>query len=493
VTPLAILQHVIVWLPLVVGGIFLIRAGLRGRRINDHPICGRCRFDLVGLAGSSADANSRPDRCPECGTSLTGTTRRARRAIIDGERRKRWRLFALGLVLLLSGLITGFWLSYKPLAKFPWTTWMPDWVLAEMVDSPNMARADAIIQELLRRIQSDYLGRSAANRVVEHALKAQADTVAPWKPSLGDLVEVARESGVVSEEQWARYARGAVIIDARARPVIAVGSRIPYEVFVECRTGNRQSPIPFGTGPFASGPPLGARLQAAPVRIDGVESRHATTTSLTIMQVRAIPRSRSMASSIDVPDIALGSHTVELPFDVRVFDPRLHDPGHLDAKSDASSLIVRFPVSLPVNFEIVASETALVSFTATSPDSKRTRGAFKATDIRVATERNNALILRGMVSVESPGVPCAFEVVGRYAARDGSISEVRLGDFACPADTRMSAFGINGEIDQPPQRGATLTLILRPSLDAAARTVDLTEIWGEEIIIENVPITIKDE
>ncbi|MCC6679040.1 MAG: hypothetical protein IT436_18090 [Phycisphaerales bacterium] len=38
-------------------GIALIGLGLRGRKIDDHPICRKCRFDLVGVCGVQAIAS----------------------------------------------------------------------------------------------------------------------------------------------------------------------------------------------------------------------------------------------------------------------------------------------------------------------------------------------------------------------------------------------------------------------------------------------------
>ncbi len=46
------------------GGIVLCFAGLRGRLIDDHPLCRRCGYDLIGHA-------QRPYHCPECGSDTT--------------------------------------------------------------------------------------------------------------------------------------------------------------------------------------------------------------------------------------------------------------------------------------------------------------------------------------------------------------------------------------------------------------------------------------
>jgi hypothetical protein len=43
-----------------IGGAVTLRAGLRGRQIDNHPLCRRCGFDLTGRLAHSA-------KCAECG------------------------------------------------------------------------------------------------------------------------------------------------------------------------------------------------------------------------------------------------------------------------------------------------------------------------------------------------------------------------------------------------------------------------------------------
>jgi hypothetical protein len=69
--------------------------GWRGRRVGDTPHCRRCRFDLTGLFPSQA-------RCPECGNEL-----RAGRAVVLGDRRRRWVLLTVGLILALGSVGLG--------------------------------------------------------------------------------------------------------------------------------------------------------------------------------------------------------------------------------------------------------------------------------------------------------------------------------------------------------------------------------------------------
>src|SRR6188508_1582710 len=85
---------------LVVVGISALVRGLRGRRIDDHPLCRRCGFDLTGKPETST-------RCPECGSDLTHP-----RAIRHGHRKRRPALIATGATLLMVMLLAvgaGLW------------------------------------------------------------------------------------------------------------------------------------------------------------------------------------------------------------------------------------------------------------------------------------------------------------------------------------------------------------------------------------------------
>ena len=58
-------------------GLTLALIGWRGRRVDDHPVCRKCRFDLAGVYPAN-------ETCPECGRDLAG-----RRAVRIGNRRHK--------------------------------------------------------------------------------------------------------------------------------------------------------------------------------------------------------------------------------------------------------------------------------------------------------------------------------------------------------------------------------------------------------------------
>lgn len=73
-------------------GLTLLILGLRGRRLNNHPTCANCTFDLSGLAS--------PTRCPECGHDLSKP-----KSIRAGIRTRRPRLALAGASLLLIAFL----------------------------------------------------------------------------------------------------------------------------------------------------------------------------------------------------------------------------------------------------------------------------------------------------------------------------------------------------------------------------------------------------
>lgn len=468
-TGLALFQHIIVWLPLVVGGIFLIRAGLRGRRVNDHPICRRCRFDLVGLGGGE-----RPDRCPECGTTLTGTTRAARRAIIDGEWKRRWWAFSFGVVLVLAGLGTGFWLTYKPLAKFPWTTWAPDWVLAEMVDSPNTARSDMVAREMLQRLQRDELSTSAVRRATTKILVLQADLNAPWRPILGALVESSRAKAVLSDEQWRVYAANAVVIAVEVPPVIGEGARVYCTTRITYRVGGwvgGQSPKrpAFGAEIIGQRQTLGSNSRPNQFYYGlkiGLNSSSKTTSE----------------RGLDLRSPPPGTHEGAIEFEVGVFN--IDD---IDQNRVPTRFVSQRTIAVPFTLNVIDPSKYSVSHRS-SPDLRDPMRKSFTIEAAALSRRLLDSHMNVAVIVYKPPMDYAFALMIRTADRD-----VRLGEMA----------GRAGEedfhviwVDRPPATfsiGDVTTIVLMPDIAAARSKPDIREIWGEEIILENVPITVEDE
>lgn len=443
-TGLALFQHIIVWLPLVLLGVWLIRAGLRGRRINDHPICRRCRFDLVGLTGPAPD--SRPDRCPECGAPLTGTARRARRAIIDGERRKRWRTVAIGTVLLFAGLGTGFWLTYKPLAKFPWTTWAPDWLLVEMVDSSTLTTADLVSRELLQRGLVGTLSKNGARRAATSLLRRHADANASWSGTMGDVLEMMHAKGVLQSDLFNAYASRCVTITARVRPAVAVNRPLPWEVVLAFRAGRGASfPSPRGTQTMY--------VSVSPLSVTFDDGTVVDATGGLMQALVSTGGSPTLGGEFNHGGAA-GRHraVIRVRCDVRA---RL-----LENAADTLEPVARIETDVPVQFEVV--ETVRTGLVVDESRREQMRAAFKVDPIivRPSTESGERISLR--IAATNPPITYAFDVdvvIDGKHWNAGSISGA-----AGPGQTGFAP-GRWEQVDRP--ISARAAIVLKPSARGA--------------------------
>ena len=118
----------------------LLAFALRGRRVDDHPICRRCGFDLFGRPRDSTV-------CSECGADLGRP-----RAIRVGRRERRHGIARVALPVLL--LSVG-WLGvagWREARRTDWNRHKPLWWLAREVDGRSPAARNAALAELARRV-----------------------------------------------------------------------------------------------------------------------------------------------------------------------------------------------------------------------------------------------------------------------------------------------------------------------------------------------------
>jgi hypothetical protein len=200
-------------LPLLVlvGGVAMLWLGLRGRRVDDHPLCRACGFDLIGRPEGS-------DKCAECGADLTSP-----RAIRHGHRRRRPVMLTFGLVIVLLFVGVAGVIGWSRAREFDRYQVMPTWYLLREARDTSGGLPVAAWQELRRRLGNGKLSKDHNAAAIEAALTIQGDRARPWHASIGDFVEVARKRGDVDDAQWARYARQAVGVTVTLRPQVRRG------------------------------------------------------------------------------------------------------------------------------------------------------------------------------------------------------------------------------------------------------------------------------
>lgn len=210
----------IIALVLGVAGIILLQAGLRGRRLDDHPLCAACAFDLAGLAGPD---RTLPPRCPECGSSITPDTIRV------GNRRRSPARITLGVACLLLALLGGGAFiadlasgaglnQHKPLALLLW----------EAQHRTGRASNDAIAEILDRHMRAPLSAGAQASLVVA-ALRRHANPLQPWSRDWSSVLEDPAIRAAAPQAQLdAADARG-VTASLRVRPRVRIGGSLPTQ------------------------------------------------------------------------------------------------------------------------------------------------------------------------------------------------------------------------------------------------------------------------
>ena len=212
---------IIVWsLPVVllILGAALAWTGLRGRQLDNHPICRRCGFDLYGSFQSEV--------CPECGAAL------CRENVRLGNFESRPLRISIGLFLMAPAVTVLAALGVAAQRGVQWDHHKPLWLLVREADAPALA-------EIERRRTGKLLTPAQIASVVEHALALQGDRARNgWHPRWGDFIEAAWVGGGVSQAQWQRYAQQAITLELDAEPLVVRGAPLYLVLRCDARLGS---------------------------------------------------------------------------------------------------------------------------------------------------------------------------------------------------------------------------------------------------------------
>jgi hypothetical protein len=219
-------------------GVVLLVVGVVGRRVDDHPLCRGCGFDLVGTALGSAAL------CPECGRSVgTGAGRRV------GNRVRRRGMMLGGGVAVTAALGIGIPMFVVPLLsnRAARPTW---WLLVE-AEYGSGAMRDAAAVELLSRHGAGTLAAADGKRLVVVAAEVHSNKAEAWSALWRGCLEDPGLFAMLPEAQRERVAVNGV------EPFVMVRERV--------RSG-RGTVVPCGIGVVGSDRVLAAQDRSLEVR-----------------------------------------------------------------------------------------------------------------------------------------------------------------------------------------------------------------------------------
>jgi hypothetical protein len=467
---------------MIAAGLGLLVVGMRGTRVGQQPVCRACGFDLSASADGTAT-------CSECGAGL-----KRPKAVRRGRRHKRPIVIVIGLLMMLApaavlgavgyALITGVNLDiHKPLEVLEWE-----------LKRAGPARSRTIAEELLARLKKKGTPRRDYERIVELALAVQGDPTRPWSTEWGEVISEADMSSRLNKERSERFRKQAAVLDVKVRERVKVGDELPISVQL----------IDSRVGPLSD---LMTVVSRAECWLDGKELKHAVAAERKASQRRMPGQVRYVAAfyhygrgnrmsygsgglSLTLPDgVSPGRYVLKVKLSA---DTRSNRMAWTPAGPTASSDTILVEFSVPV--EIV--DRATVEMVA--PD-EATRQAIQLQlePIRVMNgglmfgmDGGNAATIQFNMADLPVGVD--FDVKLRSGERTWDMGRLSSGT-GCQGQELDYFYGFGGS-DRMLWCSETLSVdkvdvILTPSAQAAARTVDLFRIYGEQVVYKDVEVS----
>jgi hypothetical protein len=428
-----------VLIPIALLGLWLLVRGLRGRRVGDHPHCRRCGFDLF---------RSTAARCPECGAEISSPA-----STVVGARERRAKALAAGAALMLfsAGLLGV--AGADRAGRIDVLNYEPVWLVLRQTAEHAAEARDAASNELLARLSRGALSGTQVDDVVERFLAYQNDPARPWSSRWGDFIELAYAKQQLTGAQLSRYAIQTIDPELSARSVVRRGDPLPVRIGYDrshLRPGGLLDfELPVKSWRFKDG----SMISDEPGRFSNTLGRHDADAMDFAISVEEVP-----------VNLAEGPQQVTATFHARVW-----------LATDPTRTAIA-----------EADITRAAAWTLTSPDQQSVklvvtpglRGEMTKSVMLWESGRRD-----GSASVVVAGPPVA--VCARILARDsdGRIRHLE-GPVLVPAG-QSARWGISPR--KPAfNDGSATDVIVRPDPAAAAATVDVREIWGEDIVFPKV-------
>jgi hypothetical protein len=431
----------------VIAGLVLLLVGLRGRVIDDHPLCRRCGFDLTGKPQDS-------DRCAECGTDVTTP-----QAVRIGHRQRRSRPLWAGVALLVPACLVLVVSAVAVIGQVDLMPWKPAWLLQWDAEGGDSRTSDRAYAELTRRLKAGSLSKDRIQSLVADAMRRQVDPALAWSNARGDFVADAYVAGQITNELWVRYVRQGIKLELQARPTVRVGDPIPTGIAVRAlRIGRAAASIDFkGTelsAPGATTRPWAWTDGGADFGSGG-GGWHATSPDL------------GGAATASLPP---GPYPIVGSLRISVLNSKGGQPvGQYDV--DVSALVM------------LASNDETIEYFTTDESQRR------AVEAAVEIPEITALSSGGVdvrMSFRSPPI----RLTGRVFLRTPDGRQISLNSWIdVPERQGRTGYGFGARVKDDLQGAATVDFIFHPDLDMVKRSVNPAVRWGDDIVIRNVPIS----
>ena len=449
-------------------GLLLLVLGVRGKRIDDHPLCRKCKYDLVGTA-------QLPTKCPECGSELSKN-----RATRIGNRKRKRVVLAIGLIIFTTSLTMTGLFGWAQAKNFDWYPFKPLWLLSnEAMHTVPRSQVNKPQREIHRRLADDKLSDRQIDGLVEKALKLQADQSIKWDLFWGDIIEDAWLKGKVSEDKFQKYLTTATSTGMYlyTRPKIKQGESvyIRYGYGKGVRAGSAlRFLIARDYGPLRiDDDEIPSSFRSRYGEFDGRGSNHRSGTRYEV-------------------DAILGKHEITLQFHFNVAPIHVVNRETLINMNDEYRMtffeknkIHEWYDSSSITIEVVAQETPVIEII-NAPELKDTIRKAITVSKCVLKKKNWYYQPDMLVKVDDIPVPVAFEVYWRVGEKEWLVNNLS----ATKSPTIVTSHNRPIQTNDFPLDATHVDVIFRSSTAVAEKRIGFERIWQGEIVFPNQPLEI---
>ncbi len=429
----------------------------RGKRIDDHPLCRRCRYDLTGTPKPRIS-------CPECGAALTTD-----KALIIGNRKRRTGTAVIAglatlasaalLVLVTSNTANNVNLNpYKPL-------W---WLRIDARDTNSFITCSAALDEIGYRIATGKVSEANFRRLWVDAIAVQTDVNRQWIVNWGDIAWDAIQKNRGTTEQYQQYGENMVRPVLHVRQTIRQGQPIPIALTLISDRG-------FGNN---------TTFQESHGEMDLVIDGHHVPVKMedfgNLPYNGSLSKTSLIASEIaPLADLSLGMHEVSLKIPIRI------------TAGNDGAVIASWDAKTQATFELIANDAgSTVRLIHHPAAAAHAQSGIRVEYLRLATGNNGARLMSYRILFHAPR---RYGIAHEVYADDGK-NLWFLGVVNAPATSPSENGSYTSTYTFELKEGfeaSLVDLILTPSTEYAEQTVGITELLDHEFIIKDVQVVYQ--
>ena len=450
-------------------GVYLLITGWRGRKLDDHPVCRKCRFDLFGLPTDTTN-------CPECGQNIANP-----REVLPGNRQRSRLRVMTGLLLICFVCLSLGGLAAGKMRRVNWMAQLPTWYLRSQT-TRDTTWAKKSWDILLRRYNGKQFSTSQKQAVIQDAFDLQADLNRAWISDAGSIIETAFSDGTLSTEDWRTYMKAAIpsTYELRIRKDYPRGRNISLKMF------ERSSRIANGNNLWSwYGPGKvfidDVEIKTNPMGGGGNMAPYSTGWTGTVFEITP-----QIWEKIEDGEHHLRLEQSFLVMPRKVYDKyRRHINNNINGLEDAPDVVVCWQ-SYSVPIYIHPSE-----YQAVKPVIDDKYVDFMKDVISIDRLKFYSTRGRWRIAIDLPKLPVALahqvlvEMDGKRHFIGNCVENANL-----DAGKKGTSHIVKEHIGLKPTH---VNVLLMPSEHIAFFDPDITTYWGKPIVFKDVPVILESE